>query len=65
MLLTCKNFKISDFTWKKNSDPGNGGSGGSGGMSHLPPPLSLSLRFWYSKKMHSQINRAAEARAFS
>ena len=38
MLLTCKDFKISDFTWKKKFDPGNGGGCGGGG-GRVPCPL--------------------------
>ena len=25
ILFSCKSFMFSDFTWKKNSAPGNGG----------------------------------------
>ena len=30
MLFTCKYFMFSDFTWKKNFAPLNGGEGGAG-----------------------------------
>ena len=63
MLLTYKDFKISDFTWEKTFDRKWWWWWGRQGP--LSPPLSLSLRPWYSKKMHLPINRTAEASALS
>ena len=40
MLITCKDFIFSDFTWKKIFAPGNGGWVGA----PLPPCPPLSLR---------------------